>query len=503
MKTLKLFLILTALMYCAKLFSQESIVFDKQYLFDNQGSYIRDVKQTSDSGYICAGAIGFDMYDERFLLFKTDKSGEIKWYKYLSNSGVHDWNEAVNIAKTGNIVTVGHTQNNSNWHDSGSIILYDDAGDTLWTKQYAFNSCSNQEVFSKMGFFDCLLPQDNSILAVGCINEEDYGTNPIIVKTNMGGDTLWTWRLYDTNNVIVLHSVAETKGGDYIAVGTSLDTVFNKNDQYPRRGVIVKISTTGEQKFFVEWNELHDCGFECISIDENGNLIIGGYNYKNPPEVEDTEYFGMIIKTDSLGNTIWKKNVAYGKSISCIDIEVDSMDEIICLNSIEPPYYENWKMDVILEKYAGNGELIWSRVIGEQTVVDWPYSLILTNDGGFAFCGLNSPDFEQNRSWLVKTDSIGNGVYHNGWINNIKNDKKLIDLELYPNPAADFVIISIADDLFGSSLRLIDSSGKLILSEMIYENKAKINLRDVNNGVYTIHIDTKYGILIRKLIVLH
>jgi len=94
-------ILLSMLLFSSVLNAQESIMFDKQYLFDNQGSYIRDVKQTADSGFICAGGIGFSMYDDRYLLFKTDSAGNLEWYKYSDSSAVHSTLWAVDLTKTG------------------------------------------------------------------------------------------------------------------------------------------------------------------------------------------------------------------------------------------------------------------------------------------------------------------------------------------------------------------------------------------------------------------
>jgi hypothetical protein len=504
MKNLKLFLTLTVLINCANLFSQESIVFDKQYLFDGRNNYIKDFKQTPDGGFICGGLIAFEMFDSRFLLFKTDSLGEVEWYKYQDSVSVNSDLWAVDITKTGNYVGFGITQENPDWHQSGAIVMFDETGDTLWSKQYAFASPDDSNVKSKVTFSDGLYTKDNELVAAGCINEDERGTNPLVVKTNLDGDTIWTWRLYDTNNIITLRAIAETNDGHFVAVGIAEDSVFINTREYSRRrGIIVKLNSEGELQLFYEWTDLPDCGFECFTIDNFGNYLIGGFNYKHWPDVEDSEYYGLVIKTDTLGNTIWKKNVSYAVDISCLDIDCNSQNEIICLNLIEPPYSENWKMDAILEKYSSQGELVWSKIIGEQTVINWPYAVTTTYGDGIAFCGLYSPNSDPSTSWIVKTDSAGNGNYNTGWINAIYDNQLANEVIMYPNPANDFVTINT--NTLGESVEvsIYDTYGQLIQKINFTDQNIIVPVRHLQDGLYIIKIENNSVVYTGKLQVKH
>jgi len=504
MKNLKLFFTITVLIYCAKLFSQESIVFDKQYLFDGRNNYIKDFKQTPDGGFICGGSIGFEMFDERFLLFKTDSLGVVEWYKYQDSVSVNSDLWAVDITKTGNYVGFGVTQENPDWHQSGAIVIYNETGDTLWSKQYAFASPDDSNVKSKVTFSDGIYTKNNELVAVGCINEDERGTNPLVVKTNLNGDTIWTWRLYDTNNIIALRAIAETTDGNFVAVGIAEDSVFINTREYSRRrGIIVKLNSEGELQQFYEWTDLPDCGFECFTIDNFGNYLIGGFNYKHWPDVEDSEYYGLIIKTDTLGNTIWKRNVDYAVDISCLDIDCNAQNEIICLNSIEPPFSENWKMDAILEKYSSQGELVWSKIIGEQTVINWPYAVITTNDDGFAFCGLYSIANDHNYSWVVKTDSLGYGNYQQGWINFISKINKDLAVNIYPNPVSEIVTIETLQSDENFDMWVYDLAGRNIMGFYNISEIKTFSVKDLRNGIYIIKIKSNDRVYTSKLSIKH
>lgn len=498
MKNLKLFFTFTALIYCVKLFSQESIVFDKQYLFDDRNNYIKDFKQTHDGGFICGGSIGFEMFDERFLLFKTDSLGEVEWYKYHDSVSVNSHFWAVDVTKTGNYIGFGITQENPDWHPSGAIVMYNAIGDTLWSRQYAFTSPDNPNVKSKVAFCDGIYSKNNDLVAVGSITEDERGTNPLVVKTNLVGDTIWTWRLYDTNNVIVLRAIAETTDGHYVAVGTAYDSISNKQDQYPRRGVIIKINQSGELDFLVEWNELNDCEFTGISINSSGNFIISGFHFRHWPEISDTKDYGFILQTDNIGETIFYKELEYGKGAQNVDITLTKSDDVICLALFGPPISEDWKMDVLLQKYSQLGELIWIRSIGEQTVINWPYSVTCTNDEGIAFCGAYITD-SGPRSWLVKVDSLGNGVYNEGWINSVNENILLSGITIYPNPAQEIINISIPSDNQEFTASIFNLAGTEIKRYDEYQSCFYIG--DLNNGIYLVKINVNNQVFYQKLII--
>jgi hypothetical protein len=88
-----------------------------------------------------------------------------------------------------------------------------------------------------------------------------------------------------------------------------------------------------------------------------------------------------------------------------------------------PPLEDDWDHDILLQKYSKNGNLLWQKSIGGKESINWPYAAIATKDGGVAFCGLYS--YQQNYSWLVKTDSLGmDGLC------NIEPDELNIDIDI-------------------------------------------------------------------------
>jgi hypothetical protein len=493
-------ILLSMLLLSSVLNAQESIMFDKQFLFDDHGSYPKDLKQTPDGGYICGGGIGFGMYDVRYLLFKTDSLGDLEWYKYQDNPSINSDLWAVDLTKTGGYVGIGCTQDNPDWHNSGAIVMYDSLGDTLWTKQYAFDNPFIRGTKYEINFYDGKCTNDNCILAVGGINTtESSDVNPIIIKTNLQGDTLWTWRLNEEENNIKIMSVAETQEGDYVAVGSADMPILSEDKTYAlQRGFIVKLSADGELIYLKEWTDIDYNLFDDVAINSEGELLIAGTYFYDPPEYPN--YYALLVKTDENGETIFYKQIVYGKNIGIRTISVPENDEINLVLMYESLLgWEAWHYDVSLQRYTNEGDLLWTQYIGGQDVDAWPYSVISTNDNGVAFCGLYHVSYDNNYSWLVKTDSLGNGPYGQGWINSIHEINSSQDVDLYPNPAKDIVNIKLPMRNHGFDVEIFGFDGRLI--KRLNNQHNTIFVGDLKNGAYILKIISEKQIFIKKILI--
>jgi hypothetical protein len=77
-------------------------------------------------------------------------------------------------------------------------------------------------------------------------------------------------------------------------------------------------------------------------------------------------------------------------------------------------------------------------------------------------------------------------------------------LDIYPNPAREYVKVLVPDRESYSSARLSVSTlaGKQIISFYLDDDVVTIPTTDLNNGIYLIRLETDRNTLIRKLIIL-
>ncbi|MFN2262229.1 MAG: T9SS type A sorting domain-containing protein, partial [Psychroflexus sp.] len=76
--------------------------------------------------------------------------------------------------------------------------------------------------------------------------------------------------------------------------------------------------------------------------------------------------------------------------------------------------------------------------------------------------------------------------------------ENLQKISLYPNPASDFFSLENTTNLQIQKVKIFDSAGKKI-SE-VEQNFEKINIQDLNSGLYFIQIETEKGKTVKQLL---
>ena len=90
--------------------------------------------------------------------------------------------------------------------------------------------------------------------------------------------------------------------------------------------------------------------------------------------------------------------------------------------------------------------------------------------------------FEWNSTlWCAQKDGeqlYGNQCY--GWVG--QNETPNSSIQIYPNPAVDFVRITIPEIASSSQVKIIDLSGQLIFQEEFNSSNPVINISNLKNG---------------------
>ena len=66
----------------------------------------------------------------------------------------------------------------------------------------------------------------------------------------------------------------------------------------------------------------------------------------------------------------------------------------------------------------------------------------------------------------------------------IENHSTAYNINIYPNPAIDFVNISSNEQLVGCKMNLVDFNGKLILEEFVNSNEISLPFNNYSTGTY-------------------
>lgn len=72
-----------------------------------------------------------------------------------------------------------------------------------------------------------------------------------------------------------------------------------------------------------------------------------------------------------------------------------------------------------------------------------------------------------------------------------------ISVSLFPNPSNMFVSITSASEI--ESVRITNALGRTIYNQKVGANSSKINVADLHSGIYIVFVETKNGVISRKL----
>jgi hypothetical protein len=252
----------------------------------------RSVRQTSDGGFIIAGAtasFGAGSYD--VYLIKTNASGVARWTKFYGGS-LEDWGNSVQQTSDGGYIVVGSKEIIVGRDKDVYLLKTDAFGDTLWTRTYGGTS----EDYG----YSVQQTSDGGYIVAGhtfsFVPPPGY-PDVWLIKTNASGDTLWT-RTYGGTNFEYGYSVQQTSDGGYIIAGYTESFGAGYGDIY-----LIKTNASGDTLWTKNYGGINDDYGNSVQQTSDGGYIIAGGSCT----------FGQwgcdvyLIKTNASGNRIWAR----------------------------------------------------------------------------------------------------------------------------------------------------------------------------------------------------
>ena len=274
--------------YLMKMNSAGVTQWTKIYKSNIAGSYVSGlVNKTSDGGYIMTGYIRAGAIDG-ISLIKTNANGDTVWTRAYGGGGAEEGRD-VHQTTDGGYIIAGNTNSFGAGGSDMYLIKTDANGDTIWTKTYGgpeAEQCTSVKQTNDGGY-----------LIVGGTNSFGAGSGDVyVVKTNSGGDTLWS-KTYGGTNSDGGGDIHQTLDGNYIIVGTT----YSFSGSTFSNAYLLKINPVGEILWTKTIGEINcrEGGFIIQPTSDSGYLLFG--------EREGSGGAGGIdllaIKTDSTGSS--------------------------------------------------------------------------------------------------------------------------------------------------------------------------------------------------------
>ena len=300
-----------------------------------------------------------------------------------------DVDEAYSVQQTqdGGYIIAGRTYSHGADSDDVYLIKTDANGDTLWTKTFGGGNYDRG--------FSVQQTKDGGYIIAGCT--QSYGAgyywDVYLIKTDANGDTLWT-KTYGGWSDDWGNSVQQTQDGGYIIAGYSAGDVY-----------LIKTDANGDTLWTRTFGGPdYDYG-NSVQQTQDGGYIIAGRT-----DSYGAGYYDVyLIKTDSLGDTLWTKT--YGGSDYDASFSVQqTLDGGYIIAGYTKSYGAGY-YDVYLIKTDSLGDTLWTRTFGGSDE-DEAYSVQQTQDGGYIIAGRTYSYGAGNYDvWLIKTDANGDTLW--------------------------------------------------------------------------------------------
>lgn len=303
----------------------------------------------------------------------TEERG-ISFVKHIG--GIHE--ETVENAiktKDGKYLIVGNTHSSTNTLElaRGDLYKFDEDWNVIWdfTMDKGFVNSSVAE------------SADGSIIVAGHIESYTQGNRIFVQKLNASGANVW--KNSSMNIRGNLFSVASTSEGGVLAVGESpYDT-----------GLIIKLDKDGNKISDNEWeySGYNNIALRSIEPVGDGSFVAAGRAFSGGVE------YGLLVKLDEDGNTVWHKLSSKGTSYE--DVAVSPNGEFI-LAGYNAGAGSIFKLDA-------SGEEMWQSISTKIPNRSYFNAVHIDAAGGYIVAGrMENPNSNESDTGIVaKFDEAG------------------------------------------------------------------------------------------------
>lgn len=490
-------------LWCLGVQAQTTLpLFNRTFCSDTVSTITPAVQVLSD-GYLLFGNHTDYYNNEHIYMRKLDFNGYPQWLRVIDD----EWDENQNIdaelgiiergtqvtTTTDNHIVISYPKSNAatNWKNDVFLLKLTLTGDTVWSKHYG--ELGRAEICRHV-----IQTLDGGFMLVGtqgALNNEP-GASFYVIKTDASG--VMEWDTTYVSNWGQAFTVQQTPWDNGYIIGGFARTDTTLYDMW-----IIKIGAAGE----LEWQRNFDGGatndtgasvFSLTTMEEYATnlpikyLVLGATGGETP---YDKHIYVCVL--DEMGNSIWERN-NYEDILNFLSFDINPIvfidDSFLALAITMSPRPDNR-----LVHFSATGDILSTQLITIDTLPGAPhYDLYLkdikpTPDGGYVFAGYQFAP-SPVKSWVVKTDSLGNTVP----VEDCESVDTTIDTVLpstpppafvvHPNPATvDFRVDWRVGDIPASALLYVyDLNGRIVAQS---PHSATVSVRHLPRGIYYIKID--------------
>jgi hypothetical protein len=265
------------------------------------------------------------------------------------------------------------------------LIKTDSLGDTLWTRTYGGSSCDEG--------FSVQQTADGGYIVTGFTTSYGGSDSDLwLIKTDSLGDTLWTMVYNSGGSYEKGKCVRQTADGGYVITG-AFGAGAGCTDVW-----LVKTDSSGNVLWTNNWGTIYYESGSSVEQTADGGYIITGTK-----GITAGQNDVWLIKTDSLGNTLWTQTYGGSGNDSGNSVQ-QTPDGGYIINGIFSG------CDVYLIRTDASGDTLWTRTYG-GTDTDYGWSVDQTADNGYVMAGYTWSFAGYPQIYVIRTDSSGDTLW--------------------------------------------------------------------------------------------
>lgn len=398
----------------------------------------RSARQTTDGGYVLAGAT-FKSGNMDVYLVKTDAAGEVTWARTYGGYSSDQGNAVLQTADGGYVIT-GYTESYTTGYRSVYLVKTDAAGNMEWNRTYS-------RYYDDEGYAVCQTADGGYVISgstyVGYGNTDLY-----LIRTDAAGNMLWDKTFGGSSNDIGL------------SVGLTADDGFILSGQY-RDGSyyawLIKTDGNGNNVWNHTYQSIAGMNTYGVSAQQTAD---SGYCLAGVTTLSGIDYT-YLLKTDELGNFTWNQTYSATPSSGSSGISMQQTNDGGYVISGYTEVYGGYELYLI--KTDGSGMMSWQDAYNHgSAIITYGYSVRQTADNGYIVCGMTcTADFELD-PYLVKTDVSGNEQWYHVY------GEQSTDMCAWAQQTADggFILTGLTDytgsNGYDASLIRTDGNGNVV-----------------------------------------
>lgn len=256
----------------------------------SENDWATSVLQTSDGGYIFAGATGSfrSNSDSNAWLVKVDVNGTQQWYRTFGGEK-DDSSNSIRQTKDGGYIIAGmysYGENTNSW-----LIKTDASGNKLWDRTFGGDLQANSALQTRDGGY-IFTGKTRIYTSTG-----NY-INAVLIKTDADGNPVWR-KTYGGKKDDIMYSVQQTEDGGYILAGSVRSTGNGSADAW-----LIKTDVNGSQLWEKTFGGTGDDRADSVrQISDGGYILAGRTEQSDGTGKSDV----LLIRTDANGTQLWSK----------------------------------------------------------------------------------------------------------------------------------------------------------------------------------------------------